>query len=79
MRIVDNVLPGSAEDIAAQLCALKSKPTSSGRELLLDKTTTKRDSGVEMDEADAVMLAFLDVMPVKRKRRRARVIGVVEV
>ncbi len=78
LSILPGPIHGSSDDVAAQLCALQRKPTSSGRELLVDKRTLKQESGLEMDEVDAVMLAFLDSLPIIGKmKRKARAVGFV--
>lgn len=48
------------DDLAAQLCALRTKPNSRGQDLIESKEDMKKRGKPSPDRADALMLAFLD-------------------
>lgn len=68
-------VPGTRDVLAGQLQAIKTKPTSDGRECVMSKEEMikKRILTRSCDEADAVNNAFIDIS--YEKRKRARVIG----
>ena len=73
LRILPNSQhPTAHNELASQLCAIERKPTSSGKELLVPKQESKKKYHVEMDDADAVMLAFLGRIPQSKKKRLKR-------
>ncbi len=58
------------DDLAAQLCAIKFKTTSQGKIQIESKDDMKRRGVSSPDKGDAVMLAFVEIPQLKKKRKR---------